>query len=328
MVTVIKGFKVRPWKDGWDMVGIEAVGITPPAKIEIPSQIDGLSVLKLTGTFLNDTQFSEIIIPNSVTEINDVAFNNCAVEILRLGKGVSKISGKSVAGSENLKSIIVSPHSPYYRSINGNLYDKSTTKLIIGLNHRIEPSVEIIEAHAYENRDIIGIILPNGLKEIRACAFYQSKIESIIIPSSVNRIAAQAFEYSGLESLRIQSDENKIDSLEIDNHAFGSCELIEIILPTHLNKVGMSVFTLDKAETLEIRSGKFNYKSLGTPVHNARKNLKSIIVDFRKVLVLEGGRIVSAEKLFGTDISRHFTSFQEFQSIVKLGKDWIEDKFW
>lgn len=46
--------------------------------VKIPSQIDGVPVTKISGTFTNQTTVVSVVIPDSVTSIGDSAFYNCS----------------------------------------------------------------------------------------------------------------------------------------------------------------------------------------------------------------------------------------------------------
>ena len=77
--------------------------------LDVPSEIDGIPVVRITGTaFTNCTGIRSVSIPASVTEIESGAFAKCV----------------------NLTEIIVDEANSAYTSVNGILLDKTGTRLL------------------------------------------------------------------------------------------------------------------------------------------------------------------------------------------------------
>ena len=67
-----------------------------------------------------------------VTEIKEYAFNcDGAIERINIGKDVEKINGKSFYSCWNLQYIDVDDENPYYCDIDGVLYNKDKTEIIL-----------------------------------------------------------------------------------------------------------------------------------------------------------------------------------------------------
>ena len=107
------------------------------------------------------TNITEIIIPSSVTSINNTYLENCI----------------------NLTSITVDKNNEYYKSIDGNLYDKEGKTLIK-------------YASAKQDKEFT---IPEGVETIRSGAIvYSSHLEKLYIPASVTLIEIHGFSYGAL----------------------------------------------------------------------------------------------------------------------------------
>ena len=144
-----------------------------------------------------------VVIPESVTHIGDRAFCGCAeLESVAIPAGVASL-GNGVFGACNaLKTINVDSGSLSFTSIDGALYTKNRTELVM-----------------YPNPPA-SVVMPKGVTKIRGWAFAGGKeMTSVTIPEGVTNIGDVAFrECSGLKSITIPSSVKKIEE-----HAFLRC---------------------------------------------------------------------------------------------------------
>ena len=67
-----------------------------------------------------------------ITELHDYAFNcDSSIERINIGKDVKRIDGKSIYSCWNLQYIDVDDENPYYCDIDGVLYNKDKTEIIL-----------------------------------------------------------------------------------------------------------------------------------------------------------------------------------------------------
>ena len=211
-------------------IGSQGVTITSynynSRTIEIPAQIQGLPVTAiLSGVFRNSSyRLVSVTIPDSVTYIEDYAFNYC----------------------QNLMEIIVSPDNTKYSSIDGVLYDKEQTTLIYYPSKKeghftIPDGVIRIEKRAFaESIYLTGIAIPNTVTSIGNSAFeYCNALESIILPDSVTSIGRYAFENCfSLSSVKISNGVTTIGE-----RAFAkNINLKNIIIPDSVRSIGKETF--------------------------------------------------------------------------------------
>jgi len=111
-------------------------------KIVLPSYIDDKPVVAIgTGSILDQAmgvspgfekckRLKEIVVPNTVKEIGDLAFNSKTIEKIYISSSVNNIERiNSLIVCDNLKEIIVDENNKFFSSENGILYNKDKTIL-------------------------------------------------------------------------------------------------------------------------------------------------------------------------------------------------------
>lgn len=111
-------------------------------------------------------------------------FNNCTnLTGIVLGKGVSNITYKTFYGCTSLSEIIIDEQNQVYKSIDGILYSKDETELILcprGRNEEvsIHNNTKRINSHAFSNTSISTIEIPVNITEIGSYAFNNSSLQT------------------------------------------------------------------------------------------------------------------------------------------------------
>jgi hypothetical protein len=127
---------------------------------------------------------------------------------------------------DSLEKIEVDSNNNNYASIDGVLFDKDKSKLIVypnshGTTYKIPNSVTSIgEGAFYGCTSLTSVTIPNSVTSIGKLAFYYcDSLESITIPSGVTSIENYAF--YGCESLeKIEVDSNNKNYASIDGVLF------------------------------------------------------------------------------------------------------------
>lgn len=96
-------------------------------KIELNNKLETIGAL----AFYGGIRLKEIIIPDSVLSIGEQAFQSCAFEKVYIGSSVSSISDTAFYGCKYLSVIEVSEQNNHYTTIDGVLYTKDETTLIL-----------------------------------------------------------------------------------------------------------------------------------------------------------------------------------------------------
>lgn len=144
-------------KDGKKLLAYFPVGISTLDTLKVPNGVEeiasyvhcnsydnALKSIKLPNTVkkigclsFSEEEFTELTIPDSVTEIGHNAFESReTIKSLSIGKGLSKI-GATIISNSKFEKLKVSPKNPYYSASENYLYNKAkdydlTLKLISG----------------------------------------------------------------------------------------------------------------------------------------------------------------------------------------------------
>jgi hypothetical protein len=99
--------------------------------VAIPSTIYGLPVTTIGAyAFYGNAGLTSVTISDSVTTIGQDAFSYSSLTSITLGSSVENLSG-SLFECRGLISITVSTQNPWYSSVDGVLFDKNQTSLLI-----------------------------------------------------------------------------------------------------------------------------------------------------------------------------------------------------
>jgi|GEM_PF-1106384 len=192
--------------------GVTSIGIFAFSFCDgLTSVTIGSSVTNIGSyAFHTCTSMTSVTIPNSVTTIGDYAFNGCSsLTSVSIPGSVTNIKTGAFIYCHSLNSIDVSSDNANYSSIDGVLFSKDATQLII-----------------YPAGKQGEYVVPNGTKTIIAQAFADcGKITSVIIPNSVTSIEEYAFaECSALETITIGANVSNLGE-----GAFWACSNIKTI---------------------------------------------------------------------------------------------------
>lgn len=138
-----------------------------------------------------------INIPESVESIESGFFESLkSNSIINIGKNVKDIG--TTETTSNIQSINVSEEKPNLASIDGNLYNKDLTTLIIYCSKKsvvnLPNTVKNIRGNAFRgNVSVQQVTLHEGIESIGTFAFDYTNITEIYLPNSLTNFSAQAF---------------------------------------------------------------------------------------------------------------------------------------
>lgn len=203
------------------------------------------------GAF-SSLELENIIIPDSVTEIDDFAFNGCwNLDVIHLSKYVKHI-GKC-AFPKDCKITLYG--NPYFKILDGFLIEVENGKLITSYSDKQE------------------VIIPNEIKIIGGYSFsYHKQLKSVIIPSEVI-IEPWAFQQNYTLQKIVFKNENSV----IGEYAFYECKsLQEIIFPRNLTKIEDDCFC--NCNSLTKLDLPIELTEIGDSAFSNCKNLNEIII--------------------------------------------------
>ena len=196
---------------------------------------------------------ANVIIPDSVTRINQLAFMGKKMVSIDIPSSVTYIAMGSFYNCTNLKSVVI-PNSVT------SLGDEEG---FIWQGDNIENKMQYGDRGVFDNcTNLTSVTIPNSITKIPENAFYNcKKLTSIVIPSSVTEIDESAFRSTGLTSFEMPNSVTSIgkfafaynDSLRsvtlseslatISWCAFSGCEnLTSVVIPNGVKTIGEQAF--------------------------------------------------------------------------------------
>lgn len=142
-----------------------------------------------------------------ISKIPQFCFNcDETVETIYIGKDVKEIDGKAFFTCRKLKQIIVDEENEYFSDIDGVLYNKDKTQIILypmnhpqylrekyGYNDTIWADGENnMEFRARYEADILTYVLPSTVETIGELAFYDLPLAKLYLPEGLKRIETMA----------------------------------------------------------------------------------------------------------------------------------------
>lgn len=195
-------------------------------EIVIPSSINSLPVTQI-ASLTNRNGFSalvkRVVIPDSVTNIADRVFYDWRITNVVLGAGLSSIGTDAFTSCDSLKSFTVDSANANFVAVNGVLYDKSQSTLVVfpgGLGGRY--------------------IIPDGVTQIARSAFCSNNILAVVVmPATLTTIGPSAFS----SCYALTSVTNGPGVLSLGDSAFSEClQLSKVFLNAALTNIGRQAF--------------------------------------------------------------------------------------
>ena len=200
-----------------------------------PAQ-DGLALKKYNGTS-GDTR---LVIPDfsegqAVTALEAFSVSNAGyLEELCIGANVKIIHPWAVTNCEALRSIEVDPANPFFTSVDGVLYSRGRSKLVLYPNMRGE-----------------GFVIPESVTVIAENAFYKCKnLREIEFPPSLRVLEEKAFfRCAGLTALRLPEG---LEVIGVD--AFAFCDGLEgdVTIPASCREIRDYAFSSKNSKISKI----------------------------------------------------------------------------
>ena len=220
-------------------------------EIVIPNEIDGLSVTKISGDAFNNKGLTKIIMPNSLTTIEDGtidgenvigAFANNTIQEIHFSANLKYIG--SFAFFAGVLEDIVLPEG--LKSIGESAFENNNLTDIV-----IPSTVESLGDNTFKDNSLTSVSYKNGgsLKNIGNNVFSGNNISNLEIPKGTTNIAENAYSNAGLESVKIP---NGITS--IGKNAFSGNNLTHVTIPEGVVSIGEDAFRNNKLTEVDIPS--------------------------------------------------------------------------
>ncbi len=190
-----------------------------------------------TFAFEDCVGLTRVAIPDSVTSIGYYAFQSCTgLTSVTIGDGVTNIGEDAFGGCTGLTSFTVAAGNPAYCSVDGVLFNKGQTELLV-----------------YPGGKAGAYTIPGGVTSIGYAAFGGcSGLTGVVIPESVTSIEDYVFARStGLISISVAADNPAYCSIDGVLFNKDQTELLAYpcgkagayIIPGGITSIGYAAFT-------------------------------------------------------------------------------------
>jgi hypothetical protein len=197
---------------------------------------------------------ASILIPNSVTQINNEAFYYIGINSIVIPKSVEYIGSRAFSFCNNLEGIIVEPGNSVYdsRENSNAIIETASNTLIAGSKNTVIPNtVTSIGDFAFYGCGISSCTIPNSVTSIGYGAFsHCANLTSITIPNSVVFINSGVFaSCDALEQMMVESGNMVYDSRDDCNAIIETSSNILIsgcntsYIPNTVTAIGSEAFS-------------------------------------------------------------------------------------
>ena len=196
------------------------------------------------GALQGQTKLTEVILPDSLTEIREDAFQGCTgLKKVTIGKSLTTIADGAFAQCTSLENIVVEEGNPQYRSQNNCLIQEQT--LVMGCKTSEIPqdgSVTTIGPSAFEGcAGLQELLIPDAITRIEESAFQDcNNLTTVKLGNGVKVVGKRAFsECDVLSSIDFGQSVQTIEDFAFAyNH-----QITKLDLPASLQYLGEEVFS-------------------------------------------------------------------------------------
>lgn len=248
--------------DGYTVTGIENMDTSNIKKIVMPDTVTYIGECAF-GDYDDSVPLEEIVLSKNLKTIGLFAFSRCfELKSIDIPESVTEIENGAFSGCYTLKNFNVSQNVNFGDRVFGDypwtsipalnedyntwLYDENASDFFVWngclFAYRGNSKTPVIPSgvcgigdKVFENSDITGVTIPEGVRYINNGAFKNcTSLKNVKIPKSVQKIGEYAFyECSSLSSVTFS-----VGLKSIENNAFGYCEsLKKAVLPEGLEKL-------------------------------------------------------------------------------------------
>ncbi|MBE6017652.1 MAG: hypothetical protein E7233_08605 [Lachnospiraceae bacterium] len=229
------------------------------------------------NAFRHYYEITSVTIPDGLVSIGDNAFEGCSeITEIYFPASLEEI-GDNAFSRCGFYSINVDPANAYFSTLNGVLFNKDQTTLILypegkGDEYVIPDGVLSIGVGAFSGcRNLTSVTIPDSVTSIGDDAFsYCSSLTGLKLPAGVTTIGDRAFYYCSK-----QNDLTLPESLvSIGEDAFYLCEeMTAILIPESVEYIGYGAFSGSGIKAIEVDPSNAYFSSINGILFNKDKTV-------------------------------------------------------
>lgn len=248
--------------------------------VKLPKPLMSISKCVFDGC----SSLTSITIPESVTKVELQAFNRCPISSIFIPQNITYFDPYVFGGDSSIVSIDVDPNNKIYSSIDGVLYNKEGTCILLW------PA------------GVTDVDIPDGVESIGAYAFFCQRLTSLNLPESVTSIGNMAFNSClELTNINIQgptsigssafnqcvnlTSVNMPNATEIGEYAFGSDYGLTSVDMQNVTKIGEGAFIRDTSLSSILIPESVVY--IGDFAFSYCKNLQTVTIESDKTVIYD-----------------------------------------
>lgn len=189
-------------------------------------------------------RFEEIILPESLKRIERYAFYSCVwLKELNIPASVNYIDTEAFTIPRSLKALNVDFENETYSSIDGVLYNKDKTAVLLFptgsdlTSYTVPEGVTTVGEWAFRSFSSLDeIILPDSVETISRKAFYGCGAH-VEVPENVKFFGEEAFAMCGITEAIVPEGVT-----EIADRAFYNNNITKVVLPKGIKSIGKEAF--------------------------------------------------------------------------------------
>lgn len=292
-------------------------GCSALSSIVIPDGVTGIG----KWAFSQCSGLQHVELPESVTQIRDYAFDYCTgLTKIVIPRSVTDMGSSVFAGCENLRSVQAASGSQKLTSVDGILYSKDMTELILypagksDTVFAVPNTVKIIADSAFMYcRNLTDVFLPQGLTDIGKAAFCDcDAMKNITIPDSVERIAGKALGYYSLSYNTESGETDKKGRTDFTVLGYSGSEAQYYVnWQNEYNSVLFSFVELKKAQSVEGVTVEYKKELIanGADITLLTKQLSAADKEYQNIII--------ADKIMDTSVKSENVKFTAYDITIK-----------
>ncbi len=212
--------------EGVRSINSQALALSAATKVTLPDGLESIG----ESAFNQAYNLTSIVIPDSVIEIKDYAFQRSALQSVSL-PNVEKLGNRIFEGCTNLVNI---EFADDVKTIGMGMFYQCVRLT----NVEMPEGLEKIDEFAFGITNLRNIVIPSSVTEVGNYAFARTPVESVYI-SNVTARSNNVFLYCSLLKDVVFAD----DVTSIGDGLFNSCTgLSTVDLPANLETIGKEAF--------------------------------------------------------------------------------------